>query len=96
MKGEGVHVITVYPGATDTPMMKTSKAGPELGFVKETTSAVANAIVEGIEGDAFEVVRGGETREKMITEPGKPCRGGSAFLDLRPALAVAVRDQTAL
>ena len=35
LKGEGVHVMTVYPGATDTPMMRTSKAGPELGFTRE-------------------------------------------------------------
>jgi uncharacterized oxidoreductase len=46
--------------------MKSSNAGPELGFVKETASAVAEAIVAGIEMDAFEVVRGGETRDKMI------------------------------
>jgi short-subunit dehydrogenase len=32
LKGEGVHVLTVYPGGTDTPMMKTNRAGPELGF----------------------------------------------------------------
>ncbi len=35
LKGEGVHVMTVYPGATDTPMMRSSKAGPELGFTRE-------------------------------------------------------------
>ncbi len=32
LKGEGVHVMTVYPGATDTPMMRSSRAGPELGL----------------------------------------------------------------
>jgi uncharacterized oxidoreductase len=32
LKGEGIHVLTVYPGATDTPMMKTNRAGSELGF----------------------------------------------------------------
>jgi uncharacterized oxidoreductase len=30
LKGEGIHVITVYPVATDTPMMASSKAGPDL------------------------------------------------------------------
>jgi len=43
LKGEGIHVLTVYPGATDTPMMKTNRAGPELGFGRETASAVADA-----------------------------------------------------
>jgi NAD(P)-dependent dehydrogenase (short-subunit alcohol dehydrogenase family) len=40
LKGEGIHVLTVYPGATDTPMMKTNRAGPELGFGREPASAV--------------------------------------------------------
>src|SRR3546814_2676041 len=55
LKGEGVHVLTVYPGATDTPMMQTSKAGPDVGFVKEPAAAVDDAIVDGIATDAFEV-----------------------------------------
>jgi uncharacterized oxidoreductase len=56
LKGEGVHFMTIYPGATETPMMKTNPAGPELGFSREPASAVAAAIVEGIETGAFEVV----------------------------------------
>ena len=59
LNGEGVHVMTVYPGATDTPMMETSRAGPELGFVREPASAVAAATIEAIEQNAFEVIRGG-------------------------------------
>ena len=66
LKGEGVHVMTVYPGATDTPMMRSSRAGPELGFTLGPASAVAAAVIEGIEQDAFEVIRGGEARAKMI------------------------------
>ncbi|HWF94571.1 MAG TPA: oxidoreductase, partial [Xanthobacteraceae bacterium] len=50
----------------DTPMMKSNRAGPELGFSREPAAAVADAIVEGIEADAFEVIRGGETRARMI------------------------------
>jgi uncharacterized oxidoreductase len=97
LKGEGVHVLTVYPGATDTPMMKSSNAGPELGFVKEAASAVADAIVTGIEKDAFEVVRGGETRDKMIAiNRENPAALDQRFLDLKPALAQAVRDHSAL
>ena len=46
LKGEGIHVLTVYPGATDTPMMKTNRAGPELGFGREPASAVADATIE--------------------------------------------------
>jgi len=29
LKGEGIHVLTAYPGATETPMMSSSQAGPD-------------------------------------------------------------------
>jgi len=66
LKGEGVGVLTLYPGATDTPMMQSSKAGPELGFTREPPEAVADALIEGIETNSLEVIRGGEARAKMI------------------------------
>ena len=66
LKGEDVHVLTVYPGGTDTPMMKSNRAGPELGFAREPATAVADAVVQGIEANAFEVVRGGEARAQMV------------------------------
>jgi uncharacterized oxidoreductase len=97
LKGEGVHVMTVYPGATDTPMMSSSRAGPELGFTREPARAVAAAVMEGIEQDAFEVIRGGEARAKMIAlNREDPAALDKRFLDLKPALAEAVRDHSAL
>jgi short-subunit dehydrogenase len=97
LKGEGVHVMTVYPGATDTPMMSSSNAGPELGFTREPATAVANAVIAGIEEDAFEVIRGGEARAKMIAlNRDDPAALDRRFLDLKPALREAVRDHSAL
>jgi uncharacterized oxidoreductase len=97
LKGEGIHVLTVYPGGTDTPMMQSNRAGPELGFAREPASAVANAIVEGIETDAFEVIRGGEARAQMITlNRNDPSAVDARFLGLKPALEEAVRDHSAL
>jgi short-subunit dehydrogenase len=97
LKGEGVHVMTVYPGATDTPMMRSSRAGPELGFMREPASAVAAAVIDGIEQNAFEVIRGGEARAKMIAlNRDDPAALDQRFLDLKPALAEAVRDHSAL
>ncbi len=97
LNGEGVQVMTVYPGATDTPMMSSSRAGPELGFTREPANAVAAAVVEGIEQDAFEVIRGGEARAKMIAlNREDPAALDKRFLDLKPALAEAVRDHSAL
>jgi short-subunit dehydrogenase len=97
LNGEGVHVMTVYPGATDTPMMSSSRAGPELGFTHEPAAAVADAVIAGIEEDAFEVIRGGEARAKMIAlNRENPAALDKRFLDLKPALGEAVRDHSAL
>lgn len=97
LKGEGVHVMTVYPGATDTPMMSSSHAGPDLGFSREPASAVAAAIVEGIETGAFEVIRGGEVRTQMIAlNRDDPAAVDARFLKLKPALEEAVRDHASL
>ncbi|MFC7396902.1 SDR family NAD(P)-dependent oxidoreductase [Chelatococcus sp. GCM10030263] len=97
LKGEGIHVMTAYPGGTDTPMMKSNRAGPELGFSREPASAVAQAIIEGIEANAFEVIRGGEARAKMIAlNRDDPAAVDERFLSLKPALEDAVKDHAAL
>ena len=96
LKGEGVHVLTAYPGGTDTPMMKSNRAD-RVGLLREPASAVADAIVEGIEADAFEVVRGGEARAQMIAlNRDNPAAVDERFLGLKPALEDAVKDHSAL
>ena len=95
--GEGVRVLTIYPGATDTPMMQSSHAGPELGVVREPPAAVADAIVQGVETNALEVIRGGEAREKMIAlNLQDPAALDRRFSEMKPALEAAVRDHSAL
>ena len=87
----------VYPGATDTPMMQSSKAGPELGVIREPASAVADAILQGIETNALEVVRGGETRQKTIVlNSDDPTALDRRFAEMKSALAAAVREHSAL
>ena len=97
LKGEGVHVLTAYPGGTDTPMMRSNLAGPELGFSREPASAVADAIVAGMEAQAFEVARGGEARAQMISlNRSNPAAVDERFLGLKAALEEAVKDHSAL
>ncbi len=97
LKDEGIHVLTAYPGGTDTPMMRSNRAGPELGFGREPASAVADAIVGGIEANAFEVVRGGEARAQMIAlNRDNPAAVDERFLALKPTLEEAVKDHSAL
>lgn len=97
LKDEGVHVLTVYPAATDTPMMTSSRAGPDLGFVREPASAVAQAIVAGMETQALQVIRGGEVRAGMIAQNrSDPASLDARFASLKPQLAEAVKDHSAL
>ena len=97
LKGEGIHVLTAYPAGTDTPMMKSNRAGPELGFSREPASAVAAAILDGIEANAFEVMRGGEARNQMLAlNRDNPAALDERFRGLKPALEEAVKDHSAL
>jgi uncharacterized oxidoreductase len=61
LHGTGVHVMTVYPGATETPMMETAGLGAEHGVNYESAEAVAQALVAGLENDEIEVVRSDRT-----------------------------------
>ena len=97
LKSEGIHVLTAYPGGTDTPMMRSNRAGPELGFTREPASAVADAILDGIETAAFEVIRGGEARAQMIAlNRDDPSAVDDRFLSMKTALEEAVKDHSAL
>lgn len=97
LKGEGVHVMTVFPGATDTPMMATNKADAGMGFALQPVADVVGSIVEGIEADAFEVVRGGDVRAAMLAlNRTDPAAVDARFLSMKPQLEAAVRDHTAL
>jgi len=97
LKGEGVDVLTVFPGGTDTPMMATNNAGADLGFDREPAAAVGAAIVEGIENGQFDVMRGGESRMKLLALNREyPAALDERFLGMKGALEVAVRDHRAL
>lgn len=97
LKGEGVDVLTVFPGGTDTPMMATNNAGAGLGFDREPAAAVGAAIIEGIETRQFDVMRGGEQRLKLLAlNRDDPAALDERFLSMKAALEVAVRDHRAL
>lgn len=95
--GEGVRVMTVYPTATDTPMLATIQAGPDLGFDTEPAAAIAEAIVAGIEAEALKVVRGGAARAAMARlNQEDPVAIDRRFLAIKARLEDAVRNHAAL
>ncbi|GAB3195382.1 short-subunit dehydrogenase [Pontibacter aydingkolensis] len=65
-----IHVMTVYPSATDTDMMKTAVVGQ-----MDTPEEVAKASVDGLLNGEINVILGGKEREEQIKmnflEPGK-------------------------
>jgi uncharacterized oxidoreductase len=97
LKGEGVHVMTVFPGATDTRMMATNRANASMGFALQPVAEVVGAIIEGIEADAFEVMRGGEIRQAMLElNRTGPAAIDARFLGMKAEFEAAVRGHSAL
>ena len=95
--GEGIPVMTIHPAATDTPMMATNQAGADLGFVRESPEAVAEALVTGLEGGALEVVRGGEVRAAMLAANREhPEKVDAQVQAMKPRLEAAVAGHKAL
>jgi len=89
--GEGVHVLTVYPGATDTAMMESNRAGADLGFRRESAEAVADSIVAGILGRERTVIRGGDARLALIeANRDRPDEVDARFAGMKPEFEDAV------
>ncbi|TXI84144.1 MAG: SDR family oxidoreductase [Cupriavidus sp.] len=97
LNGEGVHVMTVYPSGTDTPMMASSNAGADVGFSLEPADNVAEAIVAGIEAKAIDVVRGGPDRQALIQlNRTDPSAVDARFLQIKDAFERGVSSHSAL
>jgi short-subunit dehydrogenase len=56
-----LHVMTVYPSATDTNMMKTAEVGN-----MDTPEEVAKATIEGLLSKEINIIVGGAEREEQI------------------------------
>ena len=53
--GSGVHVATLYPGATDTDMMASSNAGESLGFGRRPVQDVVAELLAALERGEHEI-----------------------------------------
>jgi uncharacterized oxidoreductase len=95
--GEDVSVINVFPGATDTPMMQTNRAGAELGFVRESPAEVAASIVEALKHGKREVIRGGDARLALIAaNRNDPAAVDERFRGMKLAFEAAVSDHRSI
>jgi short-subunit dehydrogenase len=65
LHGSGVHVATVYPGATATAMMDSSEAGDDLGFGQRPVSDVVADVLTALAKGEHEINTALESRRAM-------------------------------
>lgn len=95
--GTGVHVATVYPGATDTAMMTSQNAGDELGWGRRPLEDVITDLIAALEAGEHEINTAPEGRREMqqlnITDP---LAVDAALAPSLEALELAVRDHRSI
>ena len=95
--GTGVHVATVYPGATDTAMMTTQNAGDELGWGRRSLEDVISDLMIALDAGEHEINTAPEGRREMqrlnITDP---LAVDAAMAPGLEALELAVRDHRSI
>lgn len=95
--GTGVHVATVYPGATDTAMMTSQNAGDELGWGRRPLEDVITDLIIALEAGEHEINTAPEGRRQMqqlnITDP---LAVDAALAPGLEALELAVRDHRSI
>jgi short-subunit dehydrogenase len=95
--GTGVHVATVYPGATDTAMMTSQSAGAELGWGRRSLDDVITDLIAALEAGEHEINTAPQGRREMqelnITDP---MAVDAALAPGLEALELAVRDHRSI
>ena len=95
--GTGVHVATVYPGATDTAMMTSQNAGDELGWGRRPLEDVITDLIAALEAGEHEINTAPKGRREMqqlnITDP---LAVDAALAPGLEALELAVRDHRSI
>lgn len=87
---QGIHVMTVFPRATDTPMMETAELGNKAGFAYDTPEDVAQALLEGLEADQLTVSRADDNSQAMIdTNQKDPRQLDKQVQEMKPTLEEA-------
>lgn len=95
--GSGVHVATVYPGATDTAMMASQSAGADLGWERRPLDEVITDLITALGAGEHEINTAPTSRRAMqqlnITNPLAVDASLAPGLE---ALELAVRDHRSI
>ena len=93
----GVHVATVYPGATDTAMMASQHAGAELGWGRRSLDDVITDLIVALEAGEHEINTSPEHRREMqALNVSDPLAVDEALAPSLSALELAVRDHRSI
>ncbi|MBG6107821.1 SDR family oxidoreductase [Frigoribacterium sp. CG_9.8] len=95
--GTGVHVATVYPGATETAMMSSQNAGADLGWERRSLDDVITDLMAALHAGEHEINTAPSDRRAMqqlnITDPMEV---DAALAPGLVALELAVRDHRSI
>lgn len=95
--GTGVHVATVYPGATDTAMMTTQSAGAELGWERRPLEDVITDVITALHSGEHEINTAPESRRAMQDlNNTDPLAVDAALAPGLEALELAVRNHRSI
>lgn len=87
-----IHVMTVYPTATDTPMMESAEVDG-----MDTPEEVARATLEGLLHEEIEVIMGGEEQKNQIEmNRRKPRELDGKIMDMFEPLRERTREHRAM
>lgn len=95
--GTGIHVATVYPGATDTAMMASQNAGAELGWDRRPLADVITELIAALASGEHEINTAPAGRREMqrlnLTDP---LAVDAALAPMLDDLELAVRDHRSI
>ncbi len=95
--GTGIHVATIYPGATATPMMDSSEAGDDLGFGRRDVKDVIDDALGQLEADEHEINTALESRRQLQElNVIDPLAVDAALAPRLEALGAAVRNHRSI
>ena len=95
--GTGVHVATVYPGATETAMMTSQNAGADLGWERRSLGDVITDLIAALEAGEHEInTAPGDRRQMQQLNITDPMAVDAALAPGLEALELAVRDHRSI
>lgn len=84
--GQGLHVLNVYPGPTDTPMLRRSPLRGAMTDL-ESPADLAGAVVAALRGGRRELIRASGARSRLLEAARQgPERADAVFVELAARL----------